>query len=318
MQAVRHAASWATSLSLLIPAPALAQPTDPRGAPTPTATPTGISQPLGESPGEPAATRTPKPPEVPSTPSPAATDVDRLLARADARMAAGDYDGAIEVLAQALDVGADGGTPPRTTARIRLSLVEAHEGMAALGERGHAKLADALRRDLLRDQEALELTAQEVATLEAALADDEEATAAARRGKQQLVEEKVLENEVASDRRMISSGTTMATVGFSFSVAGIVLLIYAAQTEDSLSEFKIPDQESERRKALRDGNAQNGAGVTFLALGGLFLVAGVTVLSIGAGRKRKRLAGKEKRRRERQGRPAVQPTAGAGTIGVRF
>jgi len=254
--------------------------------------------------------------EPTQTPTPGAPrskrmEAERLLERAEVHRLAGNPAGALALLADALELGVPVELPARTEARIRLALVDAHEGLARTGHPGHAEIAEELRTILLADRVRLQLTDLEIEALD----DPEPIASASAQAKPSptagvtnaAVAEKVIEAEVMSDRKMISGGTTMVTVGLGFATGGLVLLIFAKASEESLDEYKIPDQEDERADAIRDGAAQNGAGIAFVSLGGLLLATGATLLAVGVARKRKRL-----------GEQRVEVTGGIGSIGVRF
>lgn len=247
--------------------------------------------------------RDPITPQAEPTPPESA---ETLLQRAEIRRAAGDETGSVALLADALERTRAEDVEPRTEAKIRLTLLDIHEVA------GRRDVANQIRAALLRDRGRLQLTAAEIERLrqgevpEPTTSEPEPPVDAATTSpgdKDTAVKQKVIEQEILSDRKMISAGIGMVTVGLGFGLGGAVLLVSARATEQSLDEFKIPDQEQERRSALRDGAAQNGAGIAFVAIGGVLVLAGVTLMGVGYGRKRKRLG---KGRRSKAAR--VQPT----------
>ncbi len=250
--------------------------------------------------------------------SAAPQDVRALVKRADLRRAVGDDAGAIALLTDALELGIDTRLEPRTEAAIRLQLLDIHESA------GHHETADRVRAALLRERDLLELTPEEVERLRAGdrskpaarppgPTPPSAAAAPAGRGSS-VVEEKVLESEVFSDRKMIGSGIGLVTVGLGFGLGGAVLLIYARSTENSLDEYEIPEQEDERNRAISDGTAENGAGIAFIAVGGVLVLTGVTLIGVGYARKRNRLGKNRKHEKPKQARVLPSPFG----IEVRF
>jgi hypothetical protein len=244
-------------------------------------------------------------------------EVRVLVKRAELRRAVGDDAGAISLLTDALEHGIDTRLEPRVEADIRLQLLEIHETA------GHHELADRVRAALLRERDLLELTPEEVEKLRRGAERSKPATAtpgpqpagpavpATGRGTSSVVEEKVIESEVFSDRKMIAGGIGLIPVGLGFGLGGGVLLIYARATENRLDEYDIPEQEDERKRAISDGAAQNGAGIAFVAIGGILVLAGVILMGVGYGRKRKRL-GKHKHP------PSARVAPSVSGIEVRF
>lgn len=223
-------------------------------------------------------------------------EVHALVRRAELRREVGDDDGAIALLTDALEQSLEAHLPPRLQADIRLRLLEIHEGA------GHREVADRIRAGLVRDRDLLELTDAEVERLRKASAPSTPAPTSmpatkpdgapappTGTGGRSVVEEKVLESEVFSDRKMIGSGIGLVTVGLGFGLGGAVLLIYARSTENSLDEYEIPEQEDERNRAISDGTAENGAGIAFIAVGGVLVLTGCTLIGVGYARKRARL-----------------------------
>jgi hypothetical protein len=254
---------------------------------------------------------------VPEAASTAPDDVRMLIRRAELRRAVGDDAGAITLLVDALERTLDARLEPRTQAEIRLTLLAIHE------ELHHREIADRIRAGLLRERDLLQLTPKEIEQLRRGDVHAEPAAAqpvspvaqpavvVGDRGTSSVVEEKVIESEVFSDRKMISSGIGLTTIGLGFGLGGAVLLIYARSTERSLDEYEIPEQEDERKRAISDGNAENGAGIAFVAIGGVLVLAGVTLIAVGYGRKRARL-GKGRHHKSAHIVPSVSG------IGVRF
>jgi len=261
-------------------------------------------------PSPPATGSPPPPPPGADEPGPgpaAHSSVDRLILRAQARQLAGDLDGALALLTDALELAATTEVPPRTEADILLGLADVHERLAETAPAAHVRIASDLRARLLRDRERLDLTEDEIAALRQRQTPPKPPSDSRASAPNTAVAEKVLEAKVLTTRKMISAGTTMFTVGMGFTLGGIVLLAYADATERNLDEYKIPDQEDERHDAIRDGAAQNGGGIALLSMGGVLVVVGVVLLAVGVSRTRAQL-----------GKKRVAIHAPLGALGMKF